>query len=190
MATLLVSCAASRSQPAPPGSRAPEAPAAQAPASQTPAAGAPAPPAAPSEQDSARGPVSPAPRDDTRPTLVDAVAQLALAAAKLDAAERDLASGGAPGRAASSSSTAQPTRPSKSAEKRKAEAHGVDASAGEVAHTPCDTACRALASMARAVDTLCGLTGPDDERCVAARRRLDESQRRLSVCSCTKPSPG
>lgn len=36
----------------------------------------------------------------------------------------------------------------------------------------CSIACRALASMSRAAERLCELTGEDDDRCVSARTRV------------------
>lgn len=36
-------------------------------------------------------------------------------------------------------------------------------------------ACRALASMKRAAETICEITGEGDDRCVDARRRVEEN---------------
>jgi hypothetical protein len=44
---------------------------------------------------------------------------------------------------------------------------------------PCLTACRALASMRRSVDHLCGLTGDTDSRCEGARTRVEGASQRV-----------
>ena len=48
----------------------------------------------------------------------------------------------------------------------------------------CGSPCRALASMRRAVDALCRMTGDADERCIDARRTLGESTSRVASCRC------
>lgn len=48
----------------------------------------------------------------------------------------------------------------------------------------CSGPCRALASMRRAVDALCRITGDGDNRCVDAKRTLTESTTRVSSCRC------
>jgi hypothetical protein len=48
----------------------------------------------------------------------------------------------------------------------------------------CATPCRAIASMRRSVDVLCSLAGETDERCVDARRSLEESERVVARCGC------
>jgi hypothetical protein len=53
----------------------------------------------------------------------------------------------------------------------------------------CGSPCRALASMTRAVEALCRMTGDADNRCVDARRTLDESTARVSSCRCEEHSP-
>jgi len=40
----------------------------------------------------------------------------------------------------------------------------------------CSIACRALASMSRAAERLCELTGEDDDRCVSARARVTAAE--------------
>lgn len=44
---------------------------------------------------------------------------------------------------------------------------------------PCRSACRALASMRRATDHLCGLTGEGDTRCSGARERVSRASERV-----------
>lgn len=48
----------------------------------------------------------------------------------------------------------------------------------------CVSPCRALASMKRAVDALCRMTGDADTRCVDAKKTLAESTTRVSTCKC------
>ena len=48
----------------------------------------------------------------------------------------------------------------------------------------CASPCRALASMKRAVDALCRMTGETDDRCVEAKRTLGDSTTRVSSCKC------
>ncbi|XXX82132.1 hypothetical protein WMF30_25565 [Sorangium sp. So ce134] len=57
---------------------------------------------------------------------------------------------------------------------KKAEAEPVSA-------TPCETACRALASMSRAAQHLCGLAGDADARCDAARTRVKSATDRVEA---------
>lgn len=54
----------------------------------------------------------------------------------------------------------------------------------EESGTPCELACRALASMKRAADAVCRLAGEADPRCTDARRRVSESETRVAACSC------
>jgi hypothetical protein len=53
--------------------------------------------------------------------------------------------------------------------------------------SPCDTSCRAIASMRRAVAILCHLAGDLDARCTDARRILAESEQRVAACACATP---
>ena len=56
------------------------------------------------------------------------------------------------------------------------------------AGNPCATACRALASMQRATDHLCGLAGDSDARCTGARDRVRGARERVtSSCACEQP---
>jgi hypothetical protein len=48
----------------------------------------------------------------------------------------------------------------------------------------CGNRCRALASMKRAVDALCRMTGDTDTRCVDARRTLTQNTTHVSTCKC------
>ncbi len=53
----------------------------------------------------------------------------------------------------------------------------------------CGTACSALASMERAAEHLCGITGAADDRCTGARTRVKNASARVhAVCPCGRPS--
>ena len=49
----------------------------------------------------------------------------------------------------------------------------------------CTRLCKALGSMRRAVNSVCELAGDEDERCVTARSRLENSERRVTDAGCT-----
>ncbi|HEY8077557.1 MAG TPA: hypothetical protein VIF62_25700 [Labilithrix sp.] len=48
----------------------------------------------------------------------------------------------------------------------------------------CQSPCRAIASMRRAVGALCRMTGDDDARCLDAKKTLTESESRVAPCGC------
>jgi hypothetical protein len=57
--------------------------------------------------------------------------------------------------------------------------------ANRLATDPCAVACRALASMGRAAEHICGLAGEADGRCGAARQRVQAASTRVhGQCSC------
>ncbi len=51
--------------------------------------------------------------------------------------------------------------------------------------TPCQTACRALASMRRAADAVCRIAGEGDARCAGAHRRVEAALARVAHCGCS-----
>jgi hypothetical protein len=53
--------------------------------------------------------------------------------------------------------------------------------AASVPPNPCETACRALASMERATEHLCGLAGEADQRCEGARTRVKSASTRVEA---------
>ncbi len=55
--------------------------------------------------------------------------------------------------------------------------------------SPCDLACRALASMRRSAAGICRLTSDHDERCTSARRRVRQAAQRVqrAGCECIEP---
>jgi len=58
------------------------------------------------------------------------------------------------------------------------------AAGGDTRASECAMPCRAIASMRRSVAALCRLTGEDDPRCVAAKKTLEEGERRVARCGC------
>jgi hypothetical protein len=52
----------------------------------------------------------------------------------------------------------------------------------------CGHQCKALASMKRAVDVVCKMTGDAESRCVNAKRRFDASTARVSAAGCKCPT--
>jgi hypothetical protein len=67
---------------------------------------------------------------------------------------------------------------------RAEKAPSSDVAREEKAVDTCGSPCRALASMKRAVEALCRMTGESDTRCVDAKRTLDESSHRVATCHC------
>ena len=55
---------------------------------------------------------------------------------------------------------------------------------------PCGAACRALASMQRAVDHLCGLAGEGEARCQGARARVASAAERVQAACPACSAPG
>lgn len=58
------------------------------------------------------------------------------------------------------------------------------ADSSHLTNDSCASPCRALASMRRAVDALCRMTGETDNRCVDAKKTLADSVGRTSSCKC------
>jgi hypothetical protein len=50
--------------------------------------------------------------------------------------------------------------------------------------SPCDTACRALASMERSTERICALAGETDTRCASARSMVKASRERVQASGC------
>lgn len=128
--------------------------------------------AAPPADAAPAAPASPAVTSaESMPTDVDGTV------AALDRAESDLqaALGGAPEGQQKKAEPGEAERP----------AGGADALSSD----PCSAACRALASMRRAANHLCGLTGDPEPRCDAARARLTraEERTRASCPACAAP---
>lgn len=118
-------------------------------------------------------------------------------AAALDRAERDIAMLFGPSTEITSAPTAsaspaEPTyagppplspaqQPSPTADPLSGNT-GSEAPAGD----PCLVACRALASMQRAANHLCGLSGEAQDPCASARERVKNANARVAArCACT-----
>lgn len=122
-----------------------------------------------SPESRAPAPQSPAGGHAEPTTIEDAEAQIAAARADLERSpERD-----------DLAKSAEEPKPRD--REKKAPAESAD---GRV-EDRCGGPCRALASMRRAVDALCRMTGDSDDRCVRGRRTLAESTSRIRSCTCT-----
>lgn len=71
------------------------------------------------------------------------------------------------------SATSTPAKP----ESKRTEEAGKSAEA-------CQSPCRAIASMRRAVTALCRMTGAEDTRCTDAKRTLSDSESKIAPCGC------
>lgn len=70
----------------------------------------------------------------------------------------------------------------------EAELSGVlDGSVDALGDARCVRSCKALASMRRAVERLCELTGEADERCENAKSRLSTSEKKVADAGCSCP---
>jgi hypothetical protein len=127
--------------------------------------------------DAAPAPKSPAPdREESASTAAEpktvqeAQDQIAQAVAELNgtASAGDSAKSTTPG----TPPQAEPTVPGQT--KKNADA----------APDACATPCRALASMKRAVEALCRMTGEGDDKCVDARKTLATNVGKTSSCKC------
>jgi hypothetical protein len=103
------------------------------------------------------------------------------ALAELDRAEAELASAmGTPTFAAPPAQPgATPPRDAEAAQPSPSPAAQASESFPTAPQDPCVTCCRALASMGRAAEHLCGLAGEGDERCENARARVGRATDRV-----------
>jgi len=147
-----------------------------------PACGGAAPPASP------HAPATTTPAEDEREPTSIAEAEARVARAKAELEERvdhDALGDGAPAPGTRPASpAAAPPAPPASSPTRAADEAVSKAGRSLGVTTRCSEPCRALASMRRAVEALCRLTGGDDTRCVDAKRTLSESSARISPCAC------
>lgn len=110
---------------------------------------------------------------------------------ELDQAEREInalygprpsAAEAAPPAASAAPQAQPPVQPSPVPQ----EAQGVNAK-GDAGGDACGVACRALASMTRAADHYCGLSGEGDSRCSSARERVKSATERVAAhCTCNR----
>jgi hypothetical protein len=101
---------------------------------------------------------------------------------QLDRAKQQLGeAGGAPAQGSSATSMSQPSSPSGDAPTR----HESKANAEPAATpSPCESPCRAIASMRRAVSAICRIAGDADARCDGAKKTLADSESRVKTCGC------
>ena len=113
-----------------------------------------------------------APASSTTPSepssIEEAQAQIADARSALGGAGKAVAAESAPGDA--SMKTTEEKKPSADAAKESKDS--------------CQSPCRAIASMRRAVGALCRMAGDEDARCLDAKRTLKESETRVAPCGC------
>jgi hypothetical protein len=135
----------------------------------------------------------PAPR-----TLEEAEAALARAEHSLRAASEGREETPRPESADHATAGAAPTtanpqaglgQPAPQAQPRPAEAPKKDEKKGtdaqpKTAGSACEIACRALGSMKRAAEAICRMTSQEDDRCLSARKRVNDSASRVERCSC------
>lgn len=109
-------------------------------------------------------------------TVEEAQKQIARAADELSARPVDLKAAEKP------EATKSPSTPPPAAEpapKSRTEDYSTDT----MTHR-CESPCRALASMRRAVEALCRMTGEGDTKCVDARRTLADNVGKTASCKC------
>ena len=70
------------------------------------------------------------------------------------------------------------------------ETSNLDYSGSERQESPCETACKALASMQRSAERICEIVGEADSRCTRARERVAESTERVKNGGCACASAG
>jgi hypothetical protein len=119
-------------------------------------------------------------------TLADAEALLEKARAQLDQLalhDGPPGSAGAPAPAAAAPASAPKSEASR-ADKAAEEPRRQPSPTREEA-SPCETACKAFSSLARASDAVCRLD-TDGKRCERARRIRDDASQRVASCGCTK----
>ncbi|NOU35087.1 MAG: hypothetical protein HOO96_44920 [Polyangiaceae bacterium] len=103
-------------------------------------------------------------------TVAEATARVDQARAELDQALH-----------APSATPAQPTQPQ--SQPSHVPMPGTEP-AGVQPESPCARACRAFASMERAVAAVCRLAGDADAKCTSAKKVLDENMVRVKACAC------
>jgi len=118
-----------------------------------------------------------------------ATAELNRAEGELDAlfgpAGSATAAAEAPAASVSPTYAEPPRQPTTTTQSAPAPMSGKSAGGETRASDACGVACRALASMARAANHLCGLSGETDTTCESARDRLKNASTRVAArCTC------
>lgn len=136
------------------------------------AAPRPAAPETPAAAEPAAAPAAPMPA--VAPAEEQAPADADDALAQLERAEAELRGviGPARDRASKTPATPSPTSAPRTAPAGDAAPVAQGAEMAGAGGDPCAIACRALGSMRRAADHLCGLAGEQDGRCTSARGRV------------------
>lgn len=117
-------------------------------------------------------------------TLAEAEELLARAQAELDqlALNEPRAPAGAPAPAPATAAPAEAPRDQADRAEQSAAAESEAAPAPRP--NPCETACRAFASLERASAAVCRLDGAGGQRCERARQIRDGAARRVASCGC------
>ncbi|RYZ06736.1 MAG: hypothetical protein EOO73_14385 [Myxococcales bacterium] len=111
--------------------------------------------------------------------LAEAEAMLEKARAELDL----LTGSAAPPSVAGAAAPAPAPAPGGAAESR---AEAADAGSAAKAEDPCQRACRAFSSLARASDAVCRLDARGGERCERARQMRSDASQRVAACGCVQ----
>jgi hypothetical protein len=127
------------------------------------------------------GALAASPEPEPEPTtLAEAEQLLARAQAELD---QQLALNQSPAPAAGAPAPAAAEAPADRAQRAEKSAAADEAEAPPPPN-PCETACRAFASLGRASEAVCRLDTQGGQRCERARQIRDDAARRVASCSC------
>lgn len=113
-------------------------------------------------------------------TLAEAEQMLARAQAELDQLALNDAQAPAAGAPAPAAAPEAPRDQAERGEKAASEAEAAPAPPPN----PCETACRAFASLERASNAVCRLDGESGQRCERARQIREGAARRVASCGC------
>lgn len=133
------------------------------------------------------GALAASPEPEPEPaTLAEAEQLLARAKAELDQLALNQAPASAAGAPAPAPATAAPEAPADRAQRaeKSAAADEAEAPPAPAPPNPCETACRAFASLGRASDAVCRLDSQGGQRCERARQIRDDAARRVASCGC------
>lgn len=147
--------------------------------------GAEGAPARSVEAPAERAPAPPPPPPPEPTSVEEAQRQIAYAATEINTQTLNVAK---PEGKPASSADADTSKPPHTVPKQEPSGNGGASKASEYQHDElvnrCASPCRALASMQRAVDALCRMTGETDAKCVDARKTLADNVGRTATCKC------
>jgi hypothetical protein len=107
------------------------------------------------------------------------------AQAQIDRAKQQLAgNAGSAGSAGMPSAGTGATTPSTMSQPPADASRHQETSADKPEPSPCESPCRAIASMRRAVTAICRIAGDTDARCEGATQTLVDSESRVKTCGC------